>query len=122
MWACGDGAVPRPDHPTTQSPDCLWVPPLSCVTILVLILDIEKLIYGGDGLARVPADAAPAKGASKQKTATKTAQPQGKAAFVPFVLEGERVEAKILEEKPGFIRAQAEKIVKASPERIAPNC
>ena len=88
----------------------------------MLILDIEKLIYGGDGLARVPADAAPAKGASKQKTATKTAQPQGKASFVPFVLEGERVEAKILEEKPGFIRAQAEKIVKASPERIAPNC
>ena len=47
---------------------------------------IEKLIYGGDGLARLPADD----------------HGPGKAVFIPFVLPGEQVEAKITEQKPGF--------------------
>jgi 23S rRNA (uracil1939-C5)-methyltransferase len=67
---------------------------------------IEKLIYGGDGLARLPADE---KG-------------RGKAVFVPFVLEGEKVAASITEEKPGFARARVERILKASGERIEPPC
>ena len=57
-----------------------------------MILTIDKLIYGGNGLARLPADD---KG-------------PGKAVFLPFVLEGERVEAEITEQKPGFARARAE--------------
>ncbi len=88
----------------------------------MLILNIEKLIYGGDGLARVPAEAAPVQRAPKQKSAEIPPAPQGKAAFVPFVLEGERIEAKVVEEKPGFLRARAEKIVKASPDRIESKC
>jgi len=71
-----------------------------------LLLTIDKLIYGGNGLARLPADE---KG-------------PGKAVFLPFVLEGERVEAEIIEHKPGFARARAEKIIEASPHRIAPGC
>jgi len=71
-----------------------------------LLLTIDKLIYGGNGLARLPADE---KG-------------PGKAVFLPFVLEGERVEAGITEQKPGFARARAEKILEASPHRIAPGC
>ena len=51
-------------------------------------LTIEKLVYGGDGLARLPADE----------------NGHGKAMFVPFVLPGEEVEAEILETKPGFAR------------------
>jgi 23S rRNA (uracil1939-C5)-methyltransferase len=71
-----------------------------------LLLTIEKMIYGGDGLARLPAnDRGP-----------------GKAAFVPFVLAGEAVEAAIAEEKPGYVRAQAEAIVRPSPHRIQPQC
>ena len=69
-------------------------------------LRIEKLIYGGDGLARLPADD---KG-------------RGKAAFVPFTLAGEKVEAAVKQEKPGFVRAQAEQIVEASPHRIEAQC
>jgi 23S rRNA (uracil1939-C5)-methyltransferase len=46
----------------------------------------------------------------------------GKAVFLPFVLEGERVEAGITEQKPGFARARAEKILEASPQRITPGC
>ena len=69
-------------------------------------LTIEKLVYGGDGLARLPANE----------------QGRGKAAFVPFVLAGEKVEADLLEEKPGFARARASRILEASLLRIEPRC
>jgi 23S rRNA (uracil1939-C5)-methyltransferase len=71
-----------------------------------LQLTIEKLVYGGDGLARLPADE----------------HGRGKAVFMPFVLEGERVEASLVEQKRGFARARADKIVQVSPLRIAPKC
>jgi len=71
-----------------------------------LQLTIDKLIYGGNGLARLPADE---KG-------------PGKAVFLPCVLEGERVEAEVTEQKPGFARARAEKILEPSPHRIVPGC
>jgi 23S rRNA (uracil1939-C5)-methyltransferase len=67
---------------------------------------IEKLIYGGDGLARLPADD---KG-------------RGKAVFVPFVLAGEKVEASLVEQKPGFARARAAEIVEAAVERVQARC
>lgn len=69
-------------------------------------LTIEKLVYGGDGLARLPADD----------------RGGGKAVFVPFVLAGEEVEAVVYGEKPGFARARAETIVTNSPYRVAPQC
>lgn len=69
-------------------------------------LSIEKLIYGGDGLARLPADE----------------HGKGKAVFVPFVLEGETVEAALLESKPGFARARLEGIIEPSPHRVEPPC
>ncbi len=71
-----------------------------------MLLTIDKLIYGGNGLARLPADE---KG-------------PGKAVFLQFVLEGERVEAGITEQKPGFARARAVKILEASPQRVQPGC
>jgi len=71
-----------------------------------LELKIEKLIYGGDGLARLPADE----------------RGRGKAAFIPFVLESERIEAEIVEEKPGFARARSQKVAEPSPHRIDPGC
>jgi 23S rRNA (uracil1939-C5)-methyltransferase len=71
-----------------------------------LQLTIEKLIYGGDGLARLPADE----------------HGRGKAVFVAFVLPGEEVAATVTEEKPGFTRARAEQITIPSPQRIPPQC
>jgi 23S rRNA (uracil1939-C5)-methyltransferase len=76
-----------------------------------LLLTIEKLIYGGDGLARLPA------AASGDKD-----QGRGKAVFVPFVLAGEKIEAALTEEKSGFARARVEKILEPSPNRVAPPC
>jgi 23S rRNA (uracil1939-C5)-methyltransferase len=71
-----------------------------------LQLTIEKLVYGGDGLARLPADE----------------QGRSKAVFLPFVLEGEAVEASLLEQKRSFARARVDKMVQSSPLRIAPRC
>ncbi len=69
-------------------------------------LKIEKLIYGGDGLARLPADE----------------QGPGKTVFVPFVLENEEVEATLIEQKPGFARASLERVTVTSPDRVEPGC
>jgi 23S rRNA (uracil1939-C5)-methyltransferase len=71
-----------------------------------LQLQIEKLIYGGDGLARLPADE----------------RGPGKAVFVPFVIPGETVEATVTESRPGFTRAKAERIIAPSAHRIEPGC
>jgi 23S rRNA (uracil1939-C5)-methyltransferase len=76
-----------------------------------LLLNIEKLIYGGDGLARLPAEPPHNKDRGR-----------GKAVFVPFVLAGEQVQAALTEEKPGFARAHANTIVEPSPHRISPPC
>jgi 23S rRNA (uracil1939-C5)-methyltransferase len=64
------------------------------------------LVYGGEGLGRLPADE----------------HGSGKAVFVPFVLPGETVEAVLREQKPGFARAQLDGILAASPRRIDPRC
>ena len=71
-----------------------------------MLLTIEKLIYGGEGLGRLAADPSG----------------RGKAVFVPFVLAGEEIEASLTEQKPGFARARAEKIIAHSPHRVEPGC
>src|SRR5260370_5678797 len=64
-------------------------------------LTIDKMIYGGDGLAR---------------------NPGGKTVFMPLVLPGEEVDATIVDEKPGYARAIAAELLKASDRRIVPSC
>ncbi len=64
-------------------------------------LRIEKSIYGGTSLARLP---------------------NGKAAFVPLTLAGEVVEARVTEQKRGYAQAEATTILEAAPERIAAPC
>ena len=73
---------------------------------MILVLQIDKLVYGGDGLARLPADA----------------HGPGKTAFVPFVIPGEQVEASQVETRPGFVRANLDKVLAPSPERVEPAC
>ena len=71
-----------------------------------LDLTIEKLVYGGDGLARLPADE----------------RGRRKTVFVPFVLEGEQVEASLVQQKSGFARARARRVLTPSPARVEPPC
>ncbi len=78
-----------------------------------MLLNIEKLIYGGGGLARLPAESP--SNSNKDRG-------RGKAVFVPFVLTGEKIEAALTEEKPGFARAKVETILEPSPHRVSPPC
>ncbi|MGC2111971.1 MAG: 23S rRNA (uracil(1939)-C(5))-methyltransferase RlmD [Candidatus Korobacteraceae bacterium] len=71
-----------------------------------MLLQIEKLIYGGDGLARLPADE----------------HGRGKTVFTPFVLPGEQIEASPVETRPGFVRAKLDKVLTPSSDRIEPAC
>jgi 23S rRNA (uracil1939-C5)-methyltransferase len=71
-----------------------------------VFLSIEKLIYGGDGLART------------------SPGPDGRsmAVFIPFVLPGEKVDADIRQDKPGFARGDLTRLLDASPDRVEPRC
>lgn len=70
-------------------------------------LKIEKAIYGGNGLARLPAE---------------EGEQAGKAVFVPFTLPGESIEATIEEDHGGYATARAEAILDLSPGRAQPQC
>jgi 23S rRNA (uracil1939-C5)-methyltransferase len=61
---------------------------------------IEKLIYGGEGLAHH----------------------DGATVFVPFVLPGERVTAAPVEQKKKFVRARMEKVLEPSSGRVVAPC
>ncbi len=63
-------------------------------------ITIEKLIYGGDGLAHY----------------------DGQTVFVPFVLPAERISAVAVEQKKKFVRARVERVIEPSPERVVPRC
>ncbi len=63
-------------------------------------ITIEKLIYGGEGLAHH----------------------DGSTVFVPFVLPAERISAAPVEQKKKFIRARVERLLEPSPERASARC
>jgi 23S rRNA (uracil1939-C5)-methyltransferase len=73
----------------------------------LLTVKLEKLVYGGDALGRLPD---PLTGAG------------GRAVFVPFGLPGEMVSARAIEEKRGHVRAELVEVLEPSPERISPRC
>jgi 23S rRNA (uracil1939-C5)-methyltransferase len=64
-------------------------------------LRIEKAIYGGDGLARIP---------------------EGKTVFVPGTLPGELVEATIATDRRSFATGKLDAVLEPSAERVAPGC
>ena len=61
---------------------------------------VEKLVYGGDGLARL----------------------DGRVVMVPYTLAGERVRAKAAQEKPGLVRASLLEVLEPAAARVAPPC
>jgi 23S rRNA (uracil1939-C5)-methyltransferase len=67
----------------------------------VFTITIDKLVYGGDGMGRLP---------------------DGRAVFVPFTLPGEMVMARLVEEKRGHARAELVDVLVPSPVRIEPRC
>jgi len=63
-------------------------------------LTIEKLVYGGDGLARL----------------------EGKVVFIPYVLPGETVRAKVEQIKNDLWRGRLVEVIEPSPSRVAAPC
>ena len=63
-------------------------------------LTIEKLVYGGDGLARS----------------------DGRVVLVPFVLPGEEIEAEVESVKKDLLRGNAVDILAPSDDRVPPAC
>ncbi|HEY2801441.1 MAG TPA: TRAM domain-containing protein [Chthoniobacterales bacterium] len=63
-------------------------------------LVIEDIAFGGRGVGRA----------------------DGKAVFVPFTIDGERVTARITREKKSFAEAEIVRLEKSSPARVAPLC
>lgn len=63
-------------------------------------LTIEKLIYGGEGLAHH----------------------DGSTIFVPFVLPSERVTVEPVERKKKFVRARLRQVLEPSPQRVPAPC
>ncbi|HXN21527.1 MAG TPA: class I SAM-dependent RNA methyltransferase [Candidatus Dormibacteraeota bacterium] len=61
---------------------------------------IEKLVYGGDGLAHH----------------------EGQTVFVPFVLPGEEVAVQPMQRKKKFVRGRVERMLAPSPQRSIPPC
>lgn len=64
------------------------------------LLQIEKLVYGGEGLSR----------------------PDGEVVLTPFVLPGEIIEAERLEARHHVQRAKLLRVSEPSPDRIEPPC
>ncbi|MHB8735979.1 MAG: class I SAM-dependent RNA methyltransferase [Terriglobales bacterium] len=90
-------------------------------------LEIEKLVYGGDGLARLPAPEPAAVSAADDAgdpatDPSPTKAPRRKAVFVPFTLPGERVRAVLESNAKGFARARVLHLEQPSPHRVAPGC
>jgi len=69
-------------------------------------LQMEKPVYGGDCLSRLP------------NPDGKT----GKTVFVQLTLPGETVSAQITEDKRSFLKAELDQILTPSPRRVAPRC
>lgn len=64
-------------------------------------ITLEKHLYGGDTLGRLP---------------------DGRAVFVPHALPGEVVRVQLTEDKERYARAELLEVIKAAAERVTPRC
>src|ERR1035438_1977594 len=61
---------------------------------------VEKLVYGGEGLARL----------------------DGRVVLAPYVLPGERIRAEVEREKPGLVRARTLEVIEPAAARVEARC
>lgn len=65
-----------------------------------LRLEITDVAFGGDGVARH----------------------EGRVVFIPLTAPGDTVEARVVSERKGFLRAEVERVLTPSPDREEPGC
>jgi 23S rRNA (uracil1939-C5)-methyltransferase len=66
-----------------------------------ILVDLDKLTYGGDAMGRLP---------------------DARAVFVPFALPGEQVRIRLVEEKRGYARGELLEVVQPAAARIPARC
>ncbi len=63
-------------------------------------ISVEKLVYGGRGLARI----------------------DGQVVLAPWVLPGETARVEVMRSRPGMLEAEPRDVIVRSPQRVAPGC
>ncbi|MFN9754254.1 MAG: class I SAM-dependent RNA methyltransferase, partial [bacterium] len=63
-------------------------------------IEVEKLVYGGDGLSRQ----------------------EGRVVLTPYVLPGEQVRVAVARERKDMLEATVEEVLTPSPQRVEPPC
>src|ERR1700730_10381913 len=66
----------------------------------IVDLKIEDIAFGGKGVGRE----------------------NGKAVFIPYTIEGEKISARIVREKKQFAEAEIVDLLERSPDRVEPPC
>jgi len=64
-------------------------------------ISLSTYTYGGETLGRLP---------------------DGRAAFVPFALPGEKVQVRLVDEKRRYVKTELLEVLEPSPDRIVPFC
>lgn len=64
-------------------------------------LEIDGITHGAEGVARLP---------------------EGKVCFVPYALPGERVRARVVDDRKRWARAELVEVIDPSPNRVEPPC
>jgi 23S rRNA (uracil1939-C5)-methyltransferase len=64
-------------------------------------ITMMTMTYGGEAMGRLP---------------------DGRAVFVPYVLPGEKVRIRLVEEKKGYAHGEPIEVLQPSPDRIQPRC
>ena len=66
----------------------------------IVEVTVEDVAFGGNGVARH----------------------DGKAVFIPFSIDGEKVSARITRQKKNFAAAELKAVIDPSPHRVKPEC
>jgi 23S rRNA (uracil1939-C5)-methyltransferase len=66
-----------------------------------VVVQVERVAFGGSGLGRLT---------------------DGKVCFIPFVIPGEKVKARIRSSHSSYVEADLSEVIEASEDRVRPNC
>ena len=66
-----------------------------------VVVQVERVAFGGSGIGRLT---------------------DGKVCFIPFVIPGEKVKARIRSTHTSYVQADLSEVIEASEDRVRPNC
>jgi 23S rRNA (uracil1939-C5)-methyltransferase len=66
-----------------------------------IAVEVERVAFGGSGIGRLT---------------------DGKVCFIPYVISGEKVKARIRSTHPSYVEADLSEVIEASEDRVQPKC